>query len=510
MKFKRINFCSFTREDSNIKILKHKMNTLELTIDSTAFWAFLGYLILLFAIGVYSSKFSSKGIEEYFVAGRRLNKYVVALSAVVSGRSAWLLLAFSAMAYNIGVAAIWAAIGYILIELWMFLYYAPKLRRFSEEHNVITVPDFYAAKFGDKNNLLRIITVIVITVFMIAYVSSQFVAGGKTFAASFDIPQTQGILISAVIILLYTLVGGFLAVSLTDVVQAIFMLFSLVAVPLLAIWSAGGWDFIIEELVKQKSNFFDPFSIATGTIIGFIGIGLGSFGSPHIMVRYMSINDANAFKTVAITGTIWNIIMATGALFVGFAARVYFPSLNAFAAGDVENAYPTLAKLILNPIMFGIVVASIFAAIMSTADSQLLVAASGLVRDIYQKIIKKGEEIPAKTLVLYSRLSVLIMVIIALILGFLAEDQIFWLVLFAWGGLGASIGSTSLLALFWEGTTRQGVIAGILTGTISIFIWKNVPALNNLIYELIPTFFLAMLVTILVSKLTKSSLIDEN
>lgn len=475
------------------------MNTLHLAMDSTAFWAFLGYLIMLFAIGIYSSKFSSKGIEEYFIGGRRLNKYVVALSAVVSGRSAWLLLAFSAIAYNLGVAAIWAAVGYIIIEFWMFLYYAPKLRRFSEANDVITVPDFYAAKFGDKDNKLRIITVTVITIFMIAYVSSQFVAGGKTFAASFDISQTYGLLISAAIILLYTLAGGFMAVSLTDVVQAIFMLFSLVIVPMLAIWSAGGWEFIAADLVRQKADFFNPFSIAIASICGFIGIGLGSFGSPHIMVRYMSINDPNSFKTVAIVGTIWNIIMATGALFVGFAARVYFPSLDAFTAGDVENAYPTLAKLILNPTLFGIVVASIFAAIMSTADSQLLVAASGLVRDIYQKIIKKGEEIPPKLLVKYSRYSVLIMVLIALILGFVAEDQIFWLVLFAWGGLGASIGSTSLLALFWEGTTRQGVIAGILTGTISIFIWKNVPFLSGLIYELIPTFFLAMLVTVVVS-----------
>jgi SSS family solute:Na+ symporter len=482
------------------------MNTLHLTVDNSAFWAFLAYLIAIFAIGIYASKFSSKGISEYFIGGRQLNKYVVALSAVVSGRSAWLLLGFSAMAYNIGIAAFWAAIGYILIELWMFLYYAPKLRKFSEAHDVITVPDFYVAKFGDKNNVLRILTVLVIIVFMITYVSSQFVAGGKAFSASFDISQTQGILISAAIILLYTLTGGFLAVSMTDVVQGFFMLFSLVIVPILAIWSAGGWPFIHADLLRQRPDFFDPFSIALGSILGFVGIGLGSLGSPHIMVRYMAIKDADSFKTVAIVGTFWNIVMALGALFVGFAARVYFPSIGDFVAGDVENAFPTLAKTILNPTLFGIVVASIFAAIMSTADSQLLVAASGLVRDIYQKIIKKDTEIPSEKLVLYSRLSVLIMVILALLLGFIAERQIFWLVLFAWGGLGASIGSTALLALFWDGTTRQGVIAGILTGTISIFIWKNVPVLNNLIYELIPTFFLAMLVTILVSKFSRKSL----
>ena len=481
------------------------MNTLHLTVDNSAFWAFLAYLIALFTIGIYASKFSSKGISEYFIGGRQLNKYVVAISAVVSGRSAWLLLGFSAMAYNIGIAAFWAAIGYILIEFWMFLYFAPRLRQFSGANNVITIPDFFAAKFGDKNNVLRILTVLVITVFMIAYVSSQFVAGGKAFSVSFDISQTQGILISAAIILLYTLAGGFLAVSMTDVVQGFFMLFSLVIVPMLAIWNVGGWELVHADLLRQKPDFFNPFSIALGSILGFVGIGLGSLGSPHIMVRYMAIKEADSFRTVAIVGTLWNIIMALGALFVGFAARVYFPSLGDFAAGDVENAFPTLAKRILNPTLFGIVIASIFAAIMSTADSQLLVAASGLVRDIYQKIIKKEEEISNKKLVLYSRLSVLIMVILALLLGFVAERQIFWLVLFAWGGLGAAIGSTALLALFWDGMTRQGAIAGILTGTISIFVWKNVPVLNNLIYELIPTFFLAMLVAIIVSKFSRKS-----
>ncbi len=476
------------------------MNTLHLAVDNAAFWAFLGYLILLFGIGIYTSRYSSQGITEYLIGGRQLNAYVVALSAVVSGRSAWLLLGFSAMAYNIGIAALWAAVGYILVECLMFLYYAPKLRRFSEAHDVITISDFYVAKLGDKNNLLRLITVTVIALFMIAYVSSQFVAGGKAFAASFEVSETQGILISATIVLLYTLIGGFLAVSFTDVVQAIFMLLALIILPVLAIWNAGGWSVIYDNLIAQKPDFFDPFSIASGSLLGFIGIGLGSLGSPHIMVRYMSIKNANDFKTVAIVGTSWNILMALGALLVGFAARVYFPLLDSFPAGDVENAYPTLGKLILNPFLFGVVVASIFAAIMSTVDSQLLVVASIFVRDIYQKIIKKNEVISNKKLVFYSRLSVLVTVILALLVGFVAETQIFWLVLFAWGGLGASIGATALLTLFWEGTTRQGVIAGVLVGTGGIFIWKNILFLNNLIYELIPTFFLAIIVTVVVSK----------
>ena len=479
------------------------MNALDLTIEDSSFWVFLAYLILLFAIGVYSSKFASKGIKEYFIAGSTLNKYVVALSAVVSGRSAWLLLGFSAMTYVNGVAAIWAVLGYIIVEFWMFRYFAPRFRRFSEVHEVITIPDFFVAKFGDKNNLLRFITVAVILIFMLIYIATQLSVGGQIFASSFDISASRGRLVTAIIILSYTIFGGFLAVSMTDVVQAVMLLLSLIIVPVVSITVAGGWSVVAQELVAQKPNFFDPFSIAFGSTVGFLGIGLGSFGNPHIVVRYGAIKDSNSFETVAIIGTILNILLAVGALLTGFAARAYFPSLNVFEAGDVENAYTTLAKYTLNPMLFGVVISSIFAAIMSTVDSQLLVAASALVRDVYQKVIKHNTEVSNTKLVLLSRLAVLLITIIALLLAFWAEQHI-WLVLFAWGGLGASIGSTALLTLFWSGTTRQGVIAGMLTGIVSIFIWKNIPVLDTVMYELIPTFFLALMTTVIVSRYTSA------
>lgn len=479
------------------------MNTLDLTIEDSSFWVFLAYLILLFAIGIYASKYASKGIKEYFIAGRTLNKYVVALSAVVSGRSAWLLLSFSAITYVNGVAAVWAVLGYIIVEFWMFRYFAPRFRCFSETHEAITIPDFFVAKFGDKNNLLRYITAGIILVFMVIYIATQLSAGGLLFASSFDISQSRGRLITAIIILSYTLFGGFLAVSMTDVLQAVIILLSLIIVPIVSITVAGGWTVVAQGLVAQKPNFFDPFSIALGSIVGFLGIGLGSFGSPHIMVRYGAIKDSNSFETVAIIGTILNILMAVGALLTGFAARAYFPSLNIFVAGDIENAYPTLAKYTLNPVLFGVVISSIFAAIMSTIDSQLLVAASALVRDIYQKVMRQEEEVSNTKLITYSRLAVLLITIIALLLAFWAEQHI-WVVLFAWGGLGASIGSTALLTLFWSGTTRQGVIAGMLTGIVSIFIWKNIPVLDALMYELIPTFFLTFMTTIIVSRYTSA------
>jgi len=424
--------------------------------DPYAIAAFIGYLLLVIGIGIYATRFSSAGISEFFIGGRKMNRFVVALSAVVSGRSAWLLLGVTGMAYKMGASALWACVGYIIVELFLFLFYAKRLRRFSEKYDCITLPDFFAVRFGDQNGRLRLLLSIIIILFMISYVSAQFVGGGKAFAAGFQIDQTTGILITAAIVLLYTILGGFLAVSLTDMFQAMFMILALVLLPIIAIIDKGGWVAISSQLNSIDLTLLDPFSLAVGVGIGFIGIGLGSPGNPHIIARYMSINDPEQLKYSAIIGTIWNVVMAVGALFIGLVGRAYFPEVEMLSGADTENLYPVLAQEHLHPILFGLVIASIFAAIMSTADSQLLVAASGIVRDIYQKIIKKDEMVNDRLLVLYSRIAVFILVVLALILGMIASDLVFWLVLFAWAGLGAALGPTSILALYWKKTTRAG------------------------------------------------------
>jgi Na+/proline symporter len=252
----------------------------------------------------------------------------------------------------------------------------------------------------------------------------------------------------------------------------------------------------------MENGFVDPLAISFGGLLGFLGIGLGSPGNPHILSRYMSIDDPRQLRWSAVIGTIWNVVMGWGAIFIGLAGRVYFPDIDLLPAADTENLYPALAQLHLHPVIFGIVVASIFAAIMSTADSQLLVAASAVVRDIYDRIIKKGQEIPQKKLVLYSRIVVVLLVAVALLFSLVAQELVFWLVLFAWAGLGASIGPTSILALYWRGTTRKGVFAGLITGTVVTIIWYYVPVLKNNLYELIPAFGLSLLATWLVSRFT--------
>ena len=479
-----------------------------LHVDNYALSAFIGYLILILLVGVLAARFSSQGISNFFIGGRKMSMLVVAFSAVVSGRSAWLLLGFTGMAYTMGLSALWAAAGYIIAEFFLFFYYAPRIRRFSENRDCITIPDFFEERFGDKSGTIRTVVAIIIIIFMLAYVSAQFVAGGKTFSASFQMTQTQGLLLTAIIILFYTVVGGFLAVSITDTIQGFIMIIALVVLPIIGIMHIGGFGAFYEQasaIPYSGGSFTGAFALSAGALIGFLGIGLGSVGNPHIIARYMSIKNPSRLKMTAIVGTSANILMASGALLTGMVGRIYFPDVTLLPAGDPENLYPTLASDHLHPIMFGVVIASIFAAIMSTADSQLLVAASALVRDIYEKIIYREKEISQHRLVWISRWFVVLLVIAALLLGFVAEQLVFWLVLFAWAGLGAAFGPTSILALYWRGVTRVGVISGIITGAITVIIWNRVDYLKDMMYELVPAFALAFLVTWLVSLFTKKA-----
>jgi sodium/proline symporter len=475
-------------------------------LDAQPLIAFVAYLLIIILIGVYASRFSSEGISNFFIGGRQMGLLVVALSSVVSGRSAWLLLGVTGMAYMMGLSALWAVLGYTLTELFLFLYYAPRIRRFSEQYDCITVPDFFSERFGDQSGTLRMVVVFIIILFMIAYVSAQFVAGGKAFHASFNISETQGVLITTMIILFYTMLGGFLAVSLTDTIQGIIMIIALVILPVIAVMHLGGFTVFYQLATSlDDGQFFNPVALGTGALIGFLGIGLGSPGNPHIIARYMSIKDPKKLKSVAVVGTLANVVMALGALITGMAGRLYYDTISLLPGQDPEGIYPLMASMHLHPLMFGVIIASIFAAIMSTADSQLLVAASAIVRDIYEKLICKDRHVPQKKLVLYSRMTVLVLVVLALLLAMLAENLIFWLVLFAWAGLGAAFGPTSILALFWKKTTRAGVIAGMVTGASCVIIWNRIPALVNIVYELVPAFILGFIVTVVVSLFTKRS-----
>lgn len=477
--------------------------TVAVTADPYAVGAFVAYLALMIGIGLYAARFSSAGVSEFFVGGRKMHRFVVALSAVVSGRSAWLLLGVTGTAYARGASAVWTVVGYIVAELLLFVFYAPRLRRFADTYDCVTITDFFAARFDDRRGGLRWLLSTVILVFMVGYVASQFVGGGKAFAASFGLSTLSGTLLTAGIVLGYTVLGGFLAVSLTDLVQAIFMLFALLVLPVIAIADQGGLTTTLRLLEALDPALIDPVALSVGVAIGFVGIGLGSPGNPHILVRYMSIGDAEQLRYSAVVATIWNVVMGWGAVFIGLVGRSFFPDADMLPAGDSEQLFPVLAQQHLHPVLFGVVLAAIVAAIMSTADSQLLVAASALVRDVYEKVLHRDRPVAQHRLVLYSRLVVVILVALAFGLGLVAQRVVFWLVLFAWAGLGAALGPTSILALYWRRATRQGVAAGLLAGAVTTIVWYFTPALKSRLYELVPAFALGTLATWLVSRLTR-------
>lgn len=472
-------------------------------VDGWAIAAFVVYLVLILGIGVAAARFSSRGISEFFVAGRRLNRFVVALSAVTSGRSAWLLLGMTGMAYTMGASALWAAVGYTVVEGLLFLFFAPRLRRFAETYDCITLPDFFARRFQDDDGRLRMALALVFGVFLVAYVAAQFVGGGKAMAASFHVDPTVGLLLTAGFVLAYTTLGGFLAVSLTDALQGVLMLAALLGLPLVATMSMGGPGHVLAELRAFDPTLLDPMALSMGALVGFVGIGLAAPGNPHIVIRYMSIDDPRHFRYVAVVGTAWNALMALGAILIGLVGRVYLPDVAALPQADPENLLPVLAQAFLPAAFFGMVVAAIFAAIMSTADSQLLVMASTLVRDLYQQLWKNKAELTDESLVRLSRIVVTLLVVVSVVLGLVGDQLVFWLVLFAVAGLGGALGPPSLLAIFWKRTTRAGVFAGMGVGAGTAVVWFLTPALKAMVYELVPAFALGLLATVVVSLFTR-------
>ncbi len=478
------------------------MNVYDKLSDPIALVIFL--FTLLFPIGVgFFALFKTKSQTDFFIGGRGMGRFTVALSAVASGRSSWLVLGVSGMAYTIGFGAIWAIVGYITVEALQFVYIGKRLREETQKMDSITLLDYFESKFRDNKNLIRITGVVIIGIFITAYVAAQFNAGAKTLAAALDMSYLLALLLSGLLILVYMVLGGYVAVVYNDVIRAIIMLIGLVVLPIFGIIQVGGIGVLNEALHHLNPEYLDPFSLSVGAVIGFLGIGLGSPGQPHIVVRYMSINDSKNLKYSAIIGTVWNIILGLGAICIGLIGRILVPELSGLPGNDPEMIYLVLSSNYFGPLLYGILVGGIFAAILSTADSQLLVVASTFVRDLYEKVLHKTKITDEKKKLSLSRIVVVFSGILAMALALIADELVFWLVLFAWGGLGASFGPTLILSLYWKRTTKSGIICGMLTGTFITIIWKLWLSSSTGIYELIPAFFGALIVIVVVSWMQK-------
>jgi solute:Na+ symporter, SSS family len=396
------------------------------------------------------------------------------------------------MAYTLCIAAVWALVGYIVVEMVQFVTIGARLRRLCGRYDAMTLLDFFEAHLDDRRQRVRTVGVVIMAIFMTAYVAAQFNAGATSLAVALELPLAAALVIAAVLVLVYMLLGGYVAVVYNDVARALVMIVGLVIFPLYGLIQLGGLPALLSTLAALDPARVDPLALSLGASIGFLGIGLGSPGQPHIAVRYMTIDDAAKLRYAAVIGTFWNVVLGWGAIFIGLIGRALIPDL-----ADVPNANPEMIYLVLSaqffgPVLYGLLVGGIFAAILSTADSQLLVVASTVVRDLYEKLLRKHRPLDEATRLHLSRWVVLGCGVVAVVLAYLAQDLVFWLVLFAWAGLGAAFGSALILSLYWRRTNVTGVVAGMVTGTVTTIVWKLLLTEATGVYELIPAFFLSL------------------
>ncbi len=467
-----------------------------------ALMIFLLTLILPVGVGL-AAMLRTRNLSDFYIGGRSMNPFVVGLSAVASGRSSWLVLGLSGMAYMQGFSSIWAIVGYTSVEAFQFVYLGKRLRNETQQMGSITLLDYFESRFGDNRGLLRITGVIIMGIFITAYVAAQFNGGAKSLSTALDISFALSLTISGILIIAYMVLGGYVAVAYNDVVRAVIMLVALVVLPVTGLIQIGGLKTMNALLHQLNPAYLDPFSLGVGALSGFLGIGLGSPGQPHIVVRYMSISHPNKLTYSAIYGTFWNIVLGLGAIGIGLTGRILIPSADALPNADPEMIYLVLSSKYFSPWLYGLLIGGVFAAILSTADSQLLIVASTFAKDFFEKYFAADRVIDEKTKLRISRWVLVIAAFTAILLAYFAHDLVFWLVLFAWGGLGAAFGPALILSLFWKNTTKAGVFAGMTGGALITIAWRLWFKNTTGIYELIPGFASALLLIYVVSILTQ-------
>ncbi|ANX10794.1 sodium/proline symporter [Fictibacillus arsenicus] len=459
------------------------------------------YMIGMLYIGYWAYKKTSD-LSDYMLGGRGLGPGVTALSAGASDMSGWMLMGLPGAMFADGLSSIWIAVGLTIGAYLNYILVAPRLRTYTEvADDSITIPDYLENRFNDTQKILRIVSGIVIIIFFTLYASAGLVSGGKLFESAFGLDYMTGMLLTVGVVVAYTLFGGFLAVSWTDFVQGCIMFIALVLVPIVAFTEVGDTQTLVDTV-----RGVDPQLLNVTKGLSFVGLlsmlawGLGYFGQPHIIVRFMAITSVKEIKAARRIGMGWMIISIIGALLTGFIGIAWFEQQNRNLA-DPETVFIQFANLLFHPFITGFLLAAILAAIMSTISSQLLVTSSAVTEDFYKQFLKKNAS--DKELVLIGRLAVLTVAVIAVLLSLNPNDTILSLVGYAWAGFGSAFGPLILLSLFWKRMTKWGALAGIIVGAITVLIWVQFPDLKAEVYEMIPGFFLSLLAVILVSLVTK-------
>ncbi|WP_245523716.1 sodium/proline symporter PutP [Treponema brennaborense] len=468
--------------------------------------AFVCYLSVMVMIGWrYMKKNSSSG--DFFLGGRKVGPWMTALSAEASDMSGWLLMGLPGVAYLGGMKeAFWTAVGLIIGTYLNWLLVAKRLRKYTIHTNdAITIPEFFTNRFKDSKRLISAVSVVFILIFFTIYTASGFVACAKLFNSVFNIPYLPALLLGIAVILAYTLLGGYLAVCATDFVQGTLMFVSLVVTAIIMVVSLGGPAEAAVKLSEFGTNFLNPFvaggSFGTMSIVSALAWGLGYFGMPHILVRFMGLRSNADVKVSRRIAMIWVVIAFAAALLVGAFGRAYLLPAE-LSAGAADTVFIEAIKKTYPAFIGGLFLCGILAAAMSTADSQLLVASSAFSRDIFKGFIKKdaGE----KTTLLVSRITVVAVAAVAFCISLNPNSSIFGLVSYAWAGFGATFGPLVLLSLFWRGTTRNGALAGLISGGITVLLWKPLSGGIFDLYEIVPGFLVCLTVAVVVSLLDKN------
>ncbi len=459
------------------------------------------YMAGMLYIGYWSYKKTSD-LSDYMLGGRGLGPAVTALSAGASDMSGWMLMGLPGAMYATGLSSVWIAIGLLIGAYANYLILAPRLRTYTEVANdSITIPDFLENRFKDRTKILRFVSAIVILVFFTFYASAGLVSGGRLFEISFNLDYKIGLFVTVGVVVAYTLFGGFLAVSWTDFVQGCIMFIALVLVPIVAFTDVGGATETFNTIKQVDASHLDMFKGTTILgIISFLAWGLGYFGQPHIIVRFMAITSIKDLKTSRRIGIGWMTISIIGAMLTGFVGIAYYAKNNT-TLQDPEMVFVTFSNILFHPYITGFLLSAILASIMSSISSQLLVISSAVTEDFYKTFFRRNAS--DKELVFIGRLSVLVVAMIAVVLAYHPSDTILTLVGYAWAGFGSAFGPAILLSLYWKRTNKWGVLAGMIVGAIVVITWVQIPGLKATMYEMVPGFFCSLLAVIVVSLLTK-------
>ncbi|QKN91122.1 sodium/proline symporter PutP [Bacillus amyloliquefaciens] len=460
------------------------------------------YFAAMLLIGWYAFR-KTTNINDYMLGGRGLGPFVTALSAGAADMSAWMLMGVPGAMFATGLSTLWLALGLTIGAYSNYLLLAPRLRAYTEvADDAITIPDFFDKRFRHSSSLLKIVSAVIIMIFFTLYTSSGMVSGGRLFESAFGADYKFGLFLTAGVVVLYTLFGGFLAVSLTDFVQGAIMFAALVLVPIVAFTQLGSVSTTIDSINAVNPKLLDVFKGASViSIISYLAWGLGYYGQPHIIVRFMAIKEVKDLKPARRIGMSWMAISVVGSLLTGIIGVAYSHHFGV-SVKDPETIFIIFSKILFHPLITGFLLSAILAAIMSSISSQLLVTASAITEDLYRAFFRR--EASDKELVMTGRLSVLIVAVIAILLSMNPNSTILDLVGYAWAGFGSAIGPALLLSLYWKRMNEWGALAAMITGAAAVLIWITTGlAASTGVYEIISGFFLSLIAGIAVSLLTK-------